>query len=276
MPQVTHVVRRVDNQVVGVTADNYRMFVLRYPNRQQIEVYDTTAFQLQETLKIDGLTDDWSNGLTACVTNNCIYVNDYPACTVYKVTLAVDSRPAVTNWYVDDEPIGLSLNAECNLLITFHEVKKVVEYTPYGSLVREFYLQLSDAKLRPFHAIQLTGDRFVVCFCESTKSLQKSEDVVEMNSEGQVIVSYKNRLWSTTRRRFDRPRHLAVDKTNDRIFVADRYNDRIVILYRSQNCAREFDTSSDCSKLRPKCIYLDDRRRLYVGDDHGRVVVFDV
>jgi hypothetical protein len=46
MPQLTYaVVRRgVDDQVVGVTVNNCRLFVLRYPNHQQIEVYDTTLW----------------------------------------------------------------------------------------------------------------------------------------------------------------------------------------------------------------------------------------
>jgi hypothetical protein len=281
MPQLTYaVVRRgVDDQVVGVTVNNCRLFVLRYPNHQQIEVYDTTTFKFQETMNIDGLSNDWSNGLTACVSNNCIYMNDYPQCTIHKVTLAADSRPEVIHWVVDDEPIGVSLNAERNLLIMLHAQTRLLEYSPNGSLVREIRLQLNDDKLFPFHAIQLTRDRFVVCLCERDISHTMAEDVVEMNSEGLIIVVYKDQLQSTTRRHFDRPRHLAVDSRKDRIFVADRYNDRIVILSRSQNRAREFDASSYCSDLRPKCLHLDDCRqtpRLYVGDDHGHVFVFDV
>jgi hypothetical protein len=60
MPQLTQVVRlHDDRRVVGLTSvDSRRLFVLRAPSEQHIEVYETTTFKLQQTLNVTGLSDD--------------------------------------------------------------------------------------------------------------------------------------------------------------------------------------------------------------------------
>jgi DNA-binding beta-propeller fold protein YncE len=70
------------------------------------------------------------------------------------------------------------------------------------------------------------------------------------------------------------PCHLAVDKNNECIFVADQYNDRIVMLSRSLKCAREFNASLDGSRLRvPWRLYLNQSNsRLYVSEELMAVV----
>ena len=266
MPQLTRVVVQVDDRrcVVGLTSvDSDRLFVLRQQNKQQIEVYDTTTFKLQQTLNVVGLSDSF-NQLTSCVINNCLYVSDYENATVYKIELTGHNE--VSKWRVDGRwPSGLSINDACNLLVTCLGGKKLLEYTPSGSLIREIRLQLTSS---PVHAIQLTSDQFVVCTLN---------DVVEVNSQGQVVISYKNQLQSTTRHQFKSPVHLAVDKNNECIFVADQVNDRIVMLSRSLKCAREFNVSVDSSRLQPQCLYLNQSNsRLYVGSFFGLIFVFDI
>jgi hypothetical protein len=49
------------------------------------------------------------------------------------------------------------------------------------------------------------------------------DDVVEVDVNGRVVVSYKNQLQSTTKQNFSVPRHLAVDKNNKCILVADTW-----------------------------------------------------
>jgi DNA-binding beta-propeller fold protein YncE len=267
MPQLTHVAHADDRQVVGLTSvDSRRLFVLHYPSEQQIEVYDTRTFKLEQTLKVVGLSDDSPfNGLTSCVINNCLYVSDNANATVYKIELT--NHNEVSKWQVDDrDPSGLSVNAARNLLVTCQfDDSKLLEYTPSGSLIREIRLQVTS---EPHHAIQLTSDQFVVC---------TSNDIIAVNSQGRVVISYTNQLQSTTRHQFKWPHHLAVHKNYDRIFVADEGNDRIVVLSRSLKCAHEFNASVDGSKLQPRCLYLNQSNTpLYVGSGDGRIFVFDI
>ena len=175
MPQLTHVVQVNDRRhVVGLTSvDSRRLFVLRESSEQQIEVYDTTTFKLQQTLNVVGLSDrySWNNQLTSCVINNCLYVSDWLNATVYKIELTGHNE--VSKWRVDDSwPTGLSINAACNLLVTCQDDNKLLEYTPSGSLIREIRLQLSG----PLHVIQLTSNQFVVSYWNWTNQVDPEAD----------------------------------------------------------------------------------------------------
>jgi sugar lactone lactonase YvrE len=137
------------------------------------------------------------NDLTSCVVNNCLYVSDCWNATVYKIELTGDNQ--VFKWRVEggSRPTGLSINTACNLLVSCYFDNKLLEYTSSGSLVREIRLE---SMMSPLHAIQLTSDQFVVCTSDDDMS---NNDVVEVNSRGQVVVSYKNQLQSTTRHQFN-------------------------------------------------------------------------
>jgi DNA-binding beta-propeller fold protein YncE len=169
-------------KVVGVTSIDPHLFVLRAPSQQKIQVYDLKSFKQQQTIQLIDLSDDTSyNGLTSCVTNNCLYVSDYYNNTVYKVDLkSSDNENKVIKWNVGERPRGLSINSECNLIVACGAVSyrgeagKIQEYnTTSGSLVREISLELKDVKLDPLHAIQLmTSDhQFVMCCYNKTSGL---------------------------------------------------------------------------------------------------------
>jgi hypothetical protein len=267
MYQLTHVVRlHTDSrrEIVGLASvDSDRLFVLHSPSEQQVEVYSTTTFKLIQTLKVTGLSDHWDNGLTACVVNNCVYVNDYVASTVYKIELAGDSN--TFKWRVDGEPLGLSINTASNLLISCG--CRLLEYTPYGSLVREINLK----SVNSWHAIQMSNDQFLVC--------TMSDDVVEINLTGQVVVNYTSLLLqSANRLQFSLPCHAVTDQNFENVFIADYGNNRLLKLNRSLKGARELNASIGGSGLqRPRCLCLNERMgRLYVGEgvQNGQLVVF--
>jgi hypothetical protein len=105
-------------------------------------------------------------------------------------------------------------------------------------------------------------------------------DVVEVDDSGRYVVSYKNQLQSTNEKNFSFPHHLAADKNNGCILVADTFNNRIVILSRLlDGCAREFNpTPVDGGFQRPSCfLFNESQDRLFVGEMSGqrRVLLFD-
>jgi DNA-binding beta-propeller fold protein YncE len=121
----------------------------------------------------------------------------------------------------------------------------------------------------------LTSDQFLVSYWNETN---KVCDVVEVDTKGRVVVSYRNQLKSTTQHEFKSPWHLSVDKNNEFILVADTKNNRIVILDRSlKSRSRELNaTSVDGGLQRPRCLYFNlSLNRLFVGDWRGRVLMFD-
>lgn len=266
-------------RILSVTSVDNRMFILCDPSKERIESYDTMSCQLLEKLNVAGLRDSGFNGIKSCAANGCLYVNDYREDTIYRVSLADDR--AVQTWQVDSRPSALSVNSDCNLLVTCELTDKIQEYTTNGTLVREVSVRLNDTRLSPWHSIQLPGDRYAVAVRnESSPGSATADDVVEVDSEGQVVVSYRQLLQSTSERLFKFPLHLAVDEKNDNIFVADCYNHRVVVFNRPSYCASEFRASFKEHRLsRPLSLSFDKTNgRLYVGEyvKGGRVLVFDV
>jgi hypothetical protein len=149
-PTLRHVIGAADGGsgcVVGVTSVDDRLFVLRDPSEERIEVYELKTFTLQQqTLQVTGLSDSYgNNGLTACVMNKCLYVSDCDNAAVYKVELRVDNK--ICKWSVGRGPCGLSINSACNLLVACWDDEKIEEYeTRSGSLVREIRLKSNDGK----------------------------------------------------------------------------------------------------------------------------------
>jgi hypothetical protein len=267
MPTLTHVFSDDDRLVIDVTLIDSRLFVLRRPTHQQIQVYDTDKFKQEQALQVKHLSDDTSvNGLTSCVTNNCVYVSDTGKSTICKVKLSGNNQ--VFSWRVARWPRGLSINAACNLIVAC--ANNIMEYTTSGTLVREICLKSDSVVLSPDHAIQLISGQFVVsCYNE----INEVNNVVEVDTKGRVIVSYTNQLQSTTQHKFNYPRRLSVDKNNKFILIADINNNRIVTLSRSLNCcAREFNVMSDGGRLQgPSCLHFDtSHNRLFVGEWCGR------
>jgi hypothetical protein len=283
---LAHAIREDDRRwVVDVTSTDSRLFVLRHPAQQQIQVYDTRTFKQQRALQVKHLSDrTWymlpgmitpGNGLTSCVTNNCVYVSDTGENTVYKVEVFGSNK--VFSWRVGSQPRGLSVNNACNLLVACIKANKIQEYTTSGSLVREVHLQSNDVELCPYHAIQLSSDQFVVSCCNKTNQMY---DVVEIDTKGRIIVSYSNQPQSTNHKTFRWPFRLSVDKNKECVLVADCLNNRIVIVDRLLNyCARELNMMSvDGGLYRPSCLYFDlPQNRLCVGELEGqcRVLVLN-
>lgn len=277
---MTHVFQFNNRQIIGLTAvDDIHIYVLCHPSKQQIDVYDTHDCKRKESLKVNDLVDEAFNGLTSCDLNMCLYINDWQNSTVYMMRLTGNRE--VMKWKVDERPTGLSVNSAHNLLVTCHWAKKLQEYAYDGSLVREIDLQSND---QPWHSIQLSSNLYLVCIKGNTS---KDGDVVEMNSHGEITIKYKSHLQSTTSAQFSWPRHLAVDTKNERIFIADYGNKRIVVLERSLNNAKEFSAQSatsadDVGLHKPQCLHVNKfSNRLFVGfvDDGvkgGRVCTFDI
>jgi len=72
---MTHIIPAQGKQhVMGVTSLGDRLFVLC---KEQIEVYNSTSFKFQQTIKIPRLKEHWFNGLTSSGAENCLFVSDW-------------------------------------------------------------------------------------------------------------------------------------------------------------------------------------------------------
>jgi len=93
-----------------------------------------------------------------------------------------------------------------------------------------------------------------------------------VGDDGKVTRSYGNQLGSNVGQ-LNWPRHLAVDKDSQFIFVGDWGNDRVVLLSPTLEFVRYVTEKLS----HPHGLYLDQAtRRLFVGQFDGDVVVIQL
>jgi len=234
--------------VRGVTLLAGEIYLLRDKERDQVEVYDVITYCLQRCLTVPDARN--FSDMTSCVHNRCVYIGDDNDC-VHRL----DVQGAVTQWDVNDLPLGLSVNAAHNVLVTCGRVRKIKEFSSHGYLLRE--LTLPDDVIKPWHAIQTRSGQFIVCHGSLDDPVHR---VCMINADGRHIVhSYGGQRGSNTDHCHE-PQHLAVDD-NEFVFVADHYNRRVTLLSPTIEYVRQV-VSSDKLKGKPCYLHLDTRQRL--------------
>jgi len=261
--------------VRGVTLLAGEIYLVRRKARDQVEVYDVTTYRLQRCLTVPDarvFTD-----MTSCEHNRCVYIGgDFAEC-VHRL----DVQGAVTQWAVNDEPRGLSVNAAHNVLVTCPSARKIKEFSSHGHLLRE--LTLPDDVIRPRHAIQTRSGQFIVCRGRHGNPVHR---VCMMSADGRHIVHSHGGQPGSDTDQYHAPFHLAVDD-NESVFVADSGNRRVTLLSPTLEYVGQVVSRDQLKRGYPVRLCLDTQRRhLYVAVNEwneeqreytpGRVAVFTV
>jgi len=250
-----------DAPVTGVTSLGDDVFVVRYDQSQQVEVYDAVTFTLQRSLSVPGLCSE-SHGLAACASNKCLYASDYCNALVHRVELTGSN--AVTKWSVG-RPMGLTVNSANNVVVVIQDERKLQEFTTHGTLLHTIHLQ-PDIK-DPREVTELTSGQFVI----SHRGMLHR--VCLLDVKGAVVKSYGGTLLGSDLTKMSRLRGLAVDKHGN-ILVADWDNNRLLVIDRSLTSAHEMSMPVDGGLNGPRSLWYDKSRgRLYVGEGRGRRVI---
>jgi len=261
-----------------VTSLACEIYILRDKGRDQVEVYDVVTYRLQRCLdvpNIKGVTD-----MTSCEHYHCLYIGDH----IVKCVRRLHVCGKATQWPVNDEPAGISVNAAHNVIVTCPAVRKIKEFSSHGDLLRE--LTVPDDVINPRHTIQSRSGQFIVCHGGSIDPIHR---VCMISADGRHIVHSHGGQRGSDIGQYDMPSHLAVDD-NEFVSVVDSGNRRVTLLSPTLNYTRHVVSGDKLQwqpdiKWLPTRLYLDvQRRRLYVADnkwkDHkwaaGRVVEFTV
>jgi len=261
-PTVTHVIPG-EEYVTAVTSLGDDVFVVRYDESQQVEVYDAVTFTLQRRLSVPGF--GLAFGLAACASNNCLYASDYSNNRVRRVELSGSN--AVTRWSVGRGPRGLTVNSAKNVLVVIGDERQLQQFTTHGTLLQTIQLQ-TDIEI-PRQVVELSNGQFVISHAGT------HHRVCLLDVKGAVVRSYGGTPGSQLTE-MNWPAGLAVDKHGS-ILVADRDNNRLLVLDRSLTSAREMSVSVDGGLKGPFNLwYYKSRGRLYIGEWSGqRVIIID-
>ena len=247
--------------VSGVTSLGDDVFVVRHG---KVDIYDAETFTLQRRLPVRGLSESY--GLAACASNKCLYASDYFRDRVHRVDLIGSN--AVTRWSVGRGPVGLTVNSDKNVLVVISNQRKLQQFTTHGTRLRTIQLQ-PDIEF-PSHVIQLSSGQFVISHSGGTQ-----HRVCLVDGKGAVVRSFGGTRGSDLTK-MNEPAGLAADDHGN-ILVADKLNNRLLVLDPTLTSAREMSVSVDGGLEDPLSLWYDKSRgRLYVGEWLGsRVIIFD-
>jgi sugar lactone lactonase YvrE len=259
--------------LIAVAAMNDRLFVTRQPKTSnQIEVYNATTFKLLRYITITE-ANSWLCGLAVIPTYKYLFVSDFGNGVVHKVDLSSisnNNNPTITRLTVCNEPNGLSFNVAKNLLVSCIW-GAVQEYTTSGSLVRSVTLGRN-----LWHTIELNNGMWAVSRYGDPSQVNQ---VYLMSTGGTILSTYGTAAAGSGPGQLNQPQSLVADR-NGYIAVADRINNRILVLNPTLSQARKFWLPLQNTGVikQPRDLCFDESRgRLYVTEVDGqkRVLVFD-
>jgi len=258
--------------VAAVTSLAGEIYVLRGKGRDQVEVYDVITHHLQRCLTVQNARSFID--MTSCEHYCCIYIGDWRVQCIHRL----DAQGVATQWPVNDEPEGLSVNAQHNLLVTCRRAGKIKEFTTDGHIRRT--VGLPGDVIHPWHTVQVQSGQFIVCHGGSGDAVHR---VCMISADGRHIDHSHGGQPGSDTGQYNVPARLAVDN-DEFVFVVDANNRRVTLLSPTLHYVRQV-VSSDQLKCGPLCMYLDTQKRfLYVADNEwkvdglttGRVLVFSV
>jgi len=255
-------------EVVGVTSVNDELLVLLRRDDNQVAVCSISNDYKLRHHHLPGLESRYLSDMTTCVHSKCLYISDPINNCIHRFVLSSGSIFSAiircitfrhtSKWSVPGAPCGLSVTPNCNLLVNCHSpTSKLVELSAdSGQCVREITLQSGIKYL--WHAVQLTTGQFVVCHGLGENDLHR---VCLVDAEGKVTRSYGGQPGSAVGQ-LNRPWHMAVDEDSQFVFVADSFNNRVMLLSPTLEFVRDFSEGL----VQPHRLYFNHTtRRLYVG-----------
>jgi len=254
--------------VRGVTSVEEQLFVLLQRNTNQVAVYSINNYRLLHHLHVPHFMPDNQNDLTSCrvrLRYKCLYMSDTDNECIHRYDL---DTSVVNKWEVRSAtPMGLSVTSSCTLLVICRWPNTLLELSAEsGQHIRE--IKLKSDIVRPWHGVQSTTGQYVVCH-GSYNSLHRACIV---DDDGKVIRSYGDRCSNIDQLKM--PTHAAVDKDSLCIFVADCFNNRVMLFGPTLEFVRYFSEGIHC----PCRLHLRQTaaRRLYVGQSYGDVAVLQL
>jgi len=246
-------------RVAGITSVDDELFVLLRRDRNQVAIYSINDYQLLRNLNVPRNQPGYYRprnccDMTSCKQRKCLYMSDWDNSCIHRCELV---SSATRKWPVNGKPLGLAITPSGNLLVTCQKPNKLVELSvDSGESVREIALQ-SDIEY-PHDSMQLSPGQLLVCHGYLSDTLHR---LCIVGDDGKVTRSY-----SGEGEQLQWPRHFAVDKDSQLMFVADEIRDSVALVRPSKLELVRYVIE----KLQlPHRIYFHQAtRRLFVGQLH--------
>ena len=272
-PEIRDVGR--DEHVIGVTKLRNEIYVLclSYPV-SVIRVFDDRN-SLSHEGNIDLRYIQFAFDIGSSKKDNCLYVSDFDEKCVWKITREAENKYKITIWLtIDYKPMTLSVNSDGQLMLIKVPSSILMIYGSEAELLHS--IQLNSGIEVPRHALETSAGNFIILHqcvkrdeeLEIGSSGRKWWVISEVTRDGQMVI--RRFVPSVQTQSFNNPSYLTLD-SNDRVFVADFGNSRVIVLEATLKWSRilcSVKEKDNDEKNRIRCLCFDEEnKRLYVGGD---------
>ena len=241
-------------EIYGLTILNGDIILLRHKN--DVELYEQATQSRKANITVPNLK--LPADVAACSVNNCVYITDSEENCVHRVAM-IENFP-VKKWLVNDEPSGVSITRQSNLLVACTLATSIKEYTTNGEQIREIILDLDLS--HPRHALQFEVGRMVVCNGFRRDPLHR---VCVVDMEGSPELTFGSQRGAKALQ-LSQPSHMTLYK-NKYLFVADQRNKRVSVLSPVLDYLGSFSGDEERSLVNPVRVWVDEETEsLYVVD----------
>lgn len=296
---MSNVLRPADGQgdaIGAMTLFDDHLYVVRqlpaHSVTRFVTVYDTKSMSVVRTVSVPRLGLS-SFGLAVCPSGSTdyLFVSDFHQSFVHRVEVdraAATRRPtdndesSVFCWPVASHPVGLTMTRCGHLLVTCSWANVLQLYDAVdGRLLRETPFSIRDRR-NPEYSVELppTADGKDPLYVVSHKGPVNGVCVVRA-VDGVAVFCYGG-IRSTMKTSLKQPRALAIVARSRCVLVADKGNNRVVVIDEKMKRARvlplQLVDDEHGGLLEPQSLCIDpDRNRLYIGEFQGssRLVIID-
>jgi len=246
-----------------MTVVNNKLYVLR--DRDPINVYTTTDFTHLRRFTVADADPAALEDIASCPRKRCIYVSSSGGKCIHRLGL----DDSVSKWPLRGAPTTLSVMRNSNLLsVSINSVDHLKKMMVINSENGECLLETGPEGLRrdiDIHlsdTVQLNNDTFAIVYGKSGKS------AVSHVEKGGRILRSSNRDASMID-----PFRMVTDG-NDFLLVADVEINGVIVFDPSLEYVGDL---AEGTVTKPCALYYDDvSRRLYVGQQNGKIVVIQL
>ena len=226
--------QKVDRSVsYGITKLQNEIYVL-WPSSNVISVYeDRYPFRSKKNIEMKYIQCPF--GIGSSGKDRCLYVSDsYKSC-IWKITRETDDQHKIIKWLTTDyTPDVRSVSSDGHVLMIKDSSHRLMIYGSDAELIRS--IQLPTEIEDPLHAVETSIGNFIILHKtifnknEPIRDLTDSDLVYfvsELSRDGQTVI--RCFIPSDKTQKLNSPRHLSLD-SDDRVFVADFHNRRVILL----------------------------------------------
>lgn len=270
--QIKDIHTRASSVISGLTVLMEKLYVLHEHN-STVEVYDLKTFDHERNIVIKRpSTVIVAFDIASLESNKCLYLayrtENQLLCEIGKLDIFGNVSH---HWSIDDSECRLTMH-ESNVIVCKTNKNQIAEYSSKGDELVRITLPLDAGFLKVWHAIKIADSKYAVSYTvaeshEHRVSIVERETRVNGHESVKIVYSTSPQMCG-----MNMPIDL-VKFSNDHVLVADKLNNRVLLIDILQNSYKVSIGDGRIKNLKNTCCLEHHPVRMCLDENNGKLIV---